>query len=140
MKNLLLITVYISLFFQFIIGITTFAGAFFKVNEKDIILKDILNIETFVQFIELIFYLYLSFSFHKINKNTIASRRYFDWVITTPVMLISTILFMIYNNNPGKTLTTFGVLKKERKIITRIVIYNFLMLVFGIFRRNRINS
>ena len=59
MKNLLLITVYISLFFQFIIGVTTFAGAFFKVEEKDLILKDILNIETFVQFIELIFYLYL---------------------------------------------------------------------------------
>ena len=57
--------------------------------------KDVLKIETVVQFIEGFVYLWLSFAIT--NLDTMIDRRYFDWTITTPLMLISTIIFMEYN-------------------------------------------
>ena len=130
-KQLLDITVKISLIIQFITFIITLLGIFIKIKSKDNILIDILSIETIVQFIEFIFYSYLLIYLPTLNNNIIASQRYIDWVITTPIMLYSTVLFMEYCNNPSKLITIKSVNKKYSKEIAIILFYNFLMLFFG---------
>ena len=66
-----------------------------------------------------------------------AGRRYIDWVITTPTMLLSTIMFMKYQernergeleSNPIKTM---DFIKENKYQILKLFGYNFLMLVFG---------
>tara|TARA_B100001540_G_C15803319_1_gene640891 strand:- start:37 stop:765 length:729 start_codon:yes stop_codon:yes gene_type:complete len=145
-KELLLLTVKISLVVQIISGIVSSFGIFIKLAPKDYILRDILIIETVVQIVEAIFYVYIYLSLESLDNNVITSRRYFDWVITTPIMLISTILFMRYNirilydksknkqnrqNKPKSNLTTYNVIKNNKDTIIKIVIGNFIMLCFG---------
>ena len=64
------------------------------------------------------------------------SRRYIDWFITTPTMLVSTIIFMEYLRKKEAnedTLNFFGrFLKDHKENIIKIITYNFFMLVFGL--------
>jgi bacteriorhodopsin len=144
-QNLLKYSVFISLFVQVLTGIFTLKGVFVKVPAKDIILTEIITLETIVQFIEGIFYTFIALAINKIDTNLITRRRYLDWFITTPTMLLSTIMFMAYENlNTNETygnmenkdkndeplnLTNF--MKKYKNIFIKIAIYNALMLLFG---------
>ena len=107
---------------------------FLKVPEDDKSLIDILTLENVSQAIEAIFYSYIAFTLSKLDYNTVTPKRYFDWVITTPVMLITTILFMDYEikkKNNEKPLRLLEFLKQNKNIVLKIVFYNFMMLVFG---------
>ena len=90
-------TAYFSLILQLVIGIICLYGITFKVSKKDLILNELLILETVVQFIELIFYILLIYYFSTIKIN-LSVTRYFDWFITTPIMLFTIIGFMIYKN------------------------------------------
>ena len=59
-KELLLLTVKISLAIQLITGLVTAGGIFIKLEDKDMILHDVLVIETIVQLIEGLFYIYIA--------------------------------------------------------------------------------
>ena len=85
-------TAFISLIVQFITGIVGSIGIFVPLNKKDSLLTDVIIIETIVQFIEFIFYIWLVYSVSSKTMN-ITSIRYIDWSVTTPMMLISTILY-----------------------------------------------
>lgn len=128
-------TIWFSLILQIITGLIPLPGLFIKLEEKDAILSDILILETIVQFIELLFYVWIAFSVLNIKK--MASRRYIDWIITTPTMLLSTIMFMKYqerkenNELENKPLKTMGFIKENKDLILKIFGYNFLMLIFG---------
>ena len=132
-KKLLLLTFYISIIIQIITGIITFKGFFIKLDNNDLILNDVLKIETFVQLIEAFFYIYIIFAINKLKNNSITNRRYIDWSITTPIMLISTILFMEYYTNKIENFTTNTnhILEKNKKDIIEIILYNGGMLLFG---------
>lgn len=124
-------TAYISLFFQLFIGILCVYGLQIKLKPEDYILHEILLLETVVQLIEFIFYAWLITNFHKINYE-VTYTRYFDWVITTPTMLLSTILFMIYIENKDKKIVEFKKTIEENKKPLLIVFFsNLLMLLFG---------
>lgn len=128
-------TIWFSLILQIITGLIPSPGLFIKLEEKDAILSDILILETIVQFIELLFYVWIAFSVLNIKK--MASRRYIDWMITTPTMLLSTIMFMKYqerkenNELENSPLKTIGFIKENKDLILKIFGYNFLMLLFG---------
>ena len=96
--GLLQLTFYISIVVQIITGLVTFGGIFYKLPKQDKVLKDILALETIVQVIEGIFYVYIIMSLRYIRNYVITRRRYLDWVITTPMMLLSTIIYMEYEN------------------------------------------
>ena len=87
-------TVGFSLLVQVITGIISLHGLFITIPEKDKILTDVLKLETVVQFVELMFYIWIAKS--AIRLKSMTSRRYIDWVITTPTMLLSTVMFMRY--------------------------------------------
>jgi bacteriorhodopsin len=123
----------ISLVVQVLTTLVGLDGFNIKLDDKDKILKDILKIETFVQFIEGFFYLWIMFALKDMKKMT--PRRYIDWSITTPIMLLSTIIFFKYseykenNQDTGFTLTDFYNNNKEN--IIKLIIYNAFMLLFG---------
>jgi len=134
-KNFLDKSVKVSLVVQVIAGIITIFGLFIKVKKKDIILNNILVIDVIVQCIEFIFYIYLAMNLYTLDNNIIASQRYVDWVITTPIMLYSTVLYMEYENvsklQPNKIVTLEKVNEKYGKDIMFILLFNFAMLIFG---------
>lgn len=126
-------TIYISLFVQIVTSILSYDGTNYKLLEKDEVLKDVLNLELIVQIIESAFYIWVIFALKDLSKMT--SRRYIDWAITTPTMLISTIIFMKYQEhkekNDGTIITFNGFINDNKSIIIKIVVLNALMLLFG---------
>lgn len=133
MKEILTVknTIMFSLLVQLITGIVSLHGLFISLPEKDKILTDILGLETFVQFVEFIFYIWISYAV--VNVNVMTSRRYIDWVITTPTMLLSTIIFMKYQEEKEKNnlINFWEFIKKNKKNILLIFFYNFAMLAVG---------
>jgi bacteriorhodopsin len=91
--------------------------------------------ELLVQFIEGVFYIWLVYNFSKVVDVT--PKRYIDWSITTPTMLVTLILYLIYlkhretENNNTSSLELFTLLKKNMNPITHILVLNWLMLLFG---------
>ena len=90
-------------------------------------------LEVFVQFIEASFYIYWLYNFKYIINVT--PRRYFDWVITTPTMLINLIFYLIFLDYKGKgisdNLSFGGLFIKEFYTIVTVLLLNLLMLIFG---------
>lgn len=115
-------TMSVSLMVQVLTGVLAARGAFLKVPEEHQALVDILRLETAVQFIEAAFYAWALKS--TVELGTLASKRYSDWVLTTPTMLVSTIMYMKYlEGRPG--------ISQYKKDIMEILAYNLGMLVFG---------
>lgn len=125
-------TAYISLLIQFIVGIIGIYGILIPLKEKDGILTDILIMETTVQIIEFIFYIWLIFQLSRLSYD-VTYTRYFDWFISTPIVLLSTIFFMTYLNNiNSKTIITLSsIINKKFYSIIKIVVSNFFMLLSG---------
>ena len=132
-KDLLLLTVKISLVIQLLTGVVSSGGIFIKLNDDDKVLHDVLIIESIVQLVEGLFYIYIAYAMKDIKEGDIASRRYFDWVITTPIMLVSTIMYMEYTSskNIGESITTSKILKDNQSDLIKICFYNLGMLLFG---------
>lgn len=135
-KSIIKKSVHISLIIQLLTGIISLYGIFIKLPKKDAVLTDILIMENIVQFVEAGFYIYIASAINNMYVKNITRRRYFDWMITTPTMIISTILFMNYKkniDNKEKTHRFFDYVKSNKTPIIKIVIFNFFMLLFGYF-------
>ena len=120
-------SVLLSLFVQITTGVIQFYGLFLNLAKKDEILKTILTLETVVQFIEAVFYIWLAYGLYKLKDVT--SRRYYDWMLTTPMMLLATIIYFRYLEN--REFTFFDFLKDNKKNILKIFGYNWGMLLLG---------
>jgi len=144
-KNILQTTVYASLFVQIITGIFDFYVLKLNVVPSMMILKDLLLLELIVQIIEGSFYIWLAYSFVSIEN--ITPHRYYDWFLTTPTMLITFSIYLIYlkneyeqklntDTNTTKTInnnndTFVEILQKNAYILIPILFLNALMLIFG---------
>lgn len=116
----------LSIFVQLIIGVISIHGLTIKLPDDDIILKEILIMETVVQFIELCFYMYLL----RIPLMNMAAIRYFDWMITTPTMLLTFIMYFEYKKQEKK-IRFFDFIKQNLKTIIALFLCNWCMLWFG---------
>jgi bacteriorhodopsin len=126
-------TIYVSLIAQLITTLISLDGLNYDLTINDNILKHILILEAFVQFIEAGFYIWVIYSLKDLKIMT--RRRYIDWFITTPTMLISTIIFMEYlrKKEANENIVTFTEFLNENKDnIIKLVTYNFGMLLFGL--------
>jgi len=69
------------------------------------------------------------------NILNITPKRYFDWVVTTPTMLINLIFYLIFlqykDNNTSYKLNFFQLFKKEFNTIITVLLLNWAMLLFG---------
>jgi len=121
-------TVYASLIIQAIVGVVDVYGITLKVPPPNQILIDVLKIETLVQVIQFIGYLYLV---GRMNIPAMAADRYKDWFISTPLMLFTTTLFFEYNNQKDKIVTLKEFVATNKTPLTILFVSNFLMLLFG---------
>ena len=132
-KYLFYITLVFSIIVQIITGIIEIGAFFVKVPTIYFIIRQLLLIELVVQIIEGSFYFWLAYNFTKVLNVT--PKRYIDWVITTPTMLISLIIYLIYLNkkeeNKTNELEFFSLMKENSNIIIPVVLLNWLMLLFG---------
>jgi bacteriorhodopsin len=119
----------VSLIVQIIVGIIDYLAVKIKIDPKDEILKDMIKVELVVQVVEFIFYVWLIYYFSKVSKN-ITPFRYLDWMITTPLMLITLSAFLKHDGTTKDRLTDF--ISKHKDSIVKIVLLNSTMLLCGL--------
>lgn len=126
-------TLVVSVAIQFTVGIIDILVALSKVPSEIFILKQLLIMEVIVQVVEGSFYLYWLYNFKDIANVT--PKRYADWSITTPTMLITLIFYLIFlqYRELGRTdeLEFFDLFQKNLSPLTNILSLNWLMLFFG---------
>ena len=147
---ILKLTVYISLIIQAITGI--FNVGILSLDTKDSnfsndvdILIQLIWLGLVVQVIEGTFYIWLARSINTISN--ITAYRYYDWIFSTPTMLITFIVYLIYlkgkqddanenkeekeGNNTKKDLWYH--MKENKFMLAIILVLNTIMLMFGYF-------
>jgi bacteriorhodopsin len=129
MRNLLVNSLYFSLFVQVLSTAIGFFGLTLKVDPADQILITAVGLETIVSSIQLTFYLWYTYHFKEVVEATFY--RYHDWMITTPIMLLTTILYFDYNNKPDEKKTLQSFWDEHQKDILIIFAFNAMMLFFG---------
>jgi len=133
-KYLVKDTMYISFVAQVVTLLIGLSAQFVNLSNTDIILKQALALENSVQFIEGCFYLFFIFFYiNNVDKTDIAKYRYYDWILTTPTMILSTIIYFEYNNQKknNKIFTFFQFIKENYYKIIELFSYNFGMLFVG---------
>ena len=132
-KYFFYITLILSIVVQFITGVVELAAVFIKVPTAYNVLRQLLLLEVSVQVIEGFFYGWLALNFTKIQNVT--PKRYIDWAITTPTMLIILIGYLIYlekrSTDETDELEFFSLLKENASVILPVLLLNWLMLFFG---------
>jgi bacteriorhodopsin len=143
----------VSVAVQVISAVIQFFPMFMNVPPAYIILKQLLILENIVQVVQGSFYAWLVYNIK--NETNITSKRYMDWVITTPIMLITLTCYIIFlrttnTNNKNienmqnihdasvsdleksqKQLDIFTILRENSGVILTIVLLNAAMLLFG---------
>ena len=139
-KYFFYITLVISVIVQTVTGIIEVVAFFIKVPTIYYLIKQLLIIELVVQFIEGLFYIWLIYNYTKVLN--ITPKRYIDWVITTPSMLITLMIYLIYLNkkteNKINELDLFTLFKENSNIFISVLILNWVMLLFGYLGEMRI--
>ena len=115
----------------------------YKGDQK--LIQGLVQIELFVQFIEIIFYVWLLSTFSKATNVT--EKRYYDWVITTPSMLFVFISYLDFINNNDtidevNSESTYiylsHMLNKHSHNLSIILSLNFLMLGMGFLGETKV--
>ena len=120
----------VSVAVQVISAVIQFFPMFMNVPPAYMILKQLLILENIVQVVQGSFYAWLVYNIK--NVVNITPKRYIDWAITTPIMLISLVCYMIFVRGSGESnVDIFSILRENSAIIITIVILNALMLFFG---------
>jgi len=139
-KYLFKITLIVSIIIQLLTGIVEVGTFFVQVPTIYSIIRQLLIIELVVQFIEGIFYFWLVHN--HTNISNITPKRYIDWVITTPTMLITLMIYLIFLNkkveNKTNGLDFFTIFKDNSNIFIPVVLLNWAMLLFGYLGEMRI--
>jgi len=132
-KKILNYTLIISIIVQIFTFLISIHGIFTEIPAVYYLIKDLFLLELFVQLIEGVFYIWLAFNFLKLTN--ITPKRYFDWMITTPTMLITLIAYLIFINaketNQTQGLTLYSILTTNSNTIIPILLLNWAMLLFG---------
>ena len=132
-KYLFHVTLVISIMVQIVTGIIDISAFFVEVPTNYSIIKQLLFIEIVVQFFEGFFYVWLAYNLA--NVINVTPKRYIDWAITTPSMLITLMVYLIYlkSKAEGNTseLQILTILKENANIFITVLGLNWLMLLFG---------
>ena len=132
-KYLFYVTLVISIIVQIITGIIEVGAFFVKVPTIYSLIRQLLILELVVQFFEGTFYVWLVYNSNKVLN--ITPKRYIDWVITTPTMLITLMVYLIYLTkkveNKANDLDFFTICKDNLKVFIPVVLLNWAMLLFG---------
>jgi len=134
-KSFFYSTLIVSVIVQIITGIIEVSTVIFApVSSEFNIIRQLLLLEITVQIIEGLFYAWLLFNFTSLVNVT--PKRYIDWAITTPTMLITLMFYLIFlekreKNQDTTNLKFFDLIIENGKVISNIFILNWAMLFFG---------
>lgn len=133
-KKLFYITLVISIIVQLITGVAGIGALFVKIPIEVNLIRQLLMLEVIVQMVEGMFYFWLAYNYNKAVN--ITPERYLDWVITTPTMLLTLIIYLIYLDKREKVtndeeLDLFKLSKDNSNVIVPVLLLNWLMLLFG---------
>jgi len=131
--DLLKLSVYLSLLVQVFVGIFDFYVVRLNVPDKLIVLQQVLLMELIVQIVEGIFYIWLALNIASVAN--ITPHRYYDWYLTTPTMLVSLCVYLIYLRNKESNIETkeslFEIIYRNLNTLIPILFLNFVMLTSG---------
>ena len=118
---------------QIILALITSAAVFVPLKEQDGVVNEIGLLELGSQTVELIFYLIVTFWVRAIYTWT----RYLDWVLSTPLMLLSLMAFFRHLGTEERT--HLSDLFDEPLLASTLFVlgFNMLMLVFGFLNEIR---
>jgi len=141
-KEIFYSTLIISVIIQVLTAVFDTAALFIIVPSQFNIIRQLLILEFTVQIIEGSFYTWLVYNFN--NVSDITPKRYIDWSITTPTMLVELIIYLIYlyhrEKNTTSQLEFFDLISKNSSTITYVLLLNWLMLIFGYLGEKKILS
>lgn len=135
MSALLHSSLLFSIVVQVITGVIELLALFVKTAPGMALIRQLLGLELAVQAVEGAFYAWLYFNIHRVKN--ITPKRYADWVLTTPTMLVTLIAYIIYLNsdkgegNNNDSLSLLQILRENATPIAQILGLNWLMLLFG---------
>lgn len=127
-----------SIVVQVITGIIELAVFFVRTAPGMALIKQLLGLELAVQAIEGAFYVWLYKNIDTVKN--ITPKRYADWALTTPTMLITLVAYIIYLNananaatasTTQESLSLVQLLRENAAPLAQIVGLNWLMLLFG---------
>lgn len=125
-------TTNLSILVQIATGLVGLLGINTKSEPQHQVLVDLLKLETLVQAVELAMYSHFHFNF---DLKTMAATRYYDWVLTTPTMLFTTMVLFKYEELQGKTsderIDLRQFVRDHSDDIRFILGFNALMLLAG---------
>ena len=141
--NIIQLTGIVSLIIQVITGIFDYYVLNLTITPDLKLLRDLLFVEFCVQIVEGIFYIWLVLNFNKIKN--ITPNRYFDWSITTPTMLLTYCVYLIYLKNTSNDKSKknenqctdvsckgmYEIVLENWKVLLPIILLNLVMLIFG---------
>ena len=122
----------LSIVVQVVTGIIDTIALF--ANSSVPVLSQLLLLEFIVQIIESLFYIWLFLNFNQ--ETNVTPKRYIDWAITTPTMLVELIIYLIYLKDKEKgidvkKLNLLNLLIENSSTISYVLFLNWLMLIFG---------
>ena len=135
MNTILHSSLWFSIVVQVITGIIELLALFVKTAPGMSLIKQLLGLEVAVQAVEGAFYVWLYNNIYTVKN--ITPKRYADWALTTPTMLVTLIAYLIYlnastnMNHDRKSLSLLQILRENAVPIAQIVGLNWLMLLFG---------
>jgi len=123
----------VSIIVQLLIGGIDIFALSIKIPTALTVIRQLLKVELGVQTIEVLFYIWLFFNVHK--ETNVTPKRYLDWFITTPTMLVTLIVYLIYVKNKEirgtENLDFLSIVIENKGVITKVLLLNWLMLLYG---------
>ena len=135
MNSMLHSSLLFSIVVQVITGVIELLALFVKTAPGMALIKQLLGLEVAVQAVEGAFYAWLYYNIDRVKN--ITPKRYADWAITTPTMLVTLVAYIIYLNsdkgedNGDDSLSLLQILRENAVPIAQILVLNWLMLLFG---------
>jgi hypothetical protein len=145
--NIIQTTGILSLIIQVFTGIFDYYVLSLEIPPNLKLLSDLLFVELCVQIVEGIFYTWMVINFTQISN--ITPTRYFDWFITTPTMLLTYSVYLIYLKNSSNDSSKdeiekdptkctgvsckgmYDIVSENWKVLLPIILLNAIMLIFG---------
>jgi bacteriorhodopsin len=120
-----------SIVVQAVTGVIELLALFVKTAPGMALIRQLLGLELAVQAVEGAFYVWLYKNIDRVKN--ITPKRYADWALTTPTMLMTLIAYIVYlNSDKGNDSLSFGqILRENAAPIALILGLNWLMLLFG---------
>ena len=131
MGNIIYITGVVSFIIQIMTIIVDTYALTINLPPSLNVIKSLLWVEYIVNFIEGTFYIWMIHNFSKIKN--ITKSRYYDWFITTPTMLFTYSVYLIYTKNIEEKTENdlLQIITTEKYTFLLIILLDWIMLFFG---------